>query len=222
MVKCKTCNQKAIGWGKVKTIKRFYCKCCKTTFLEHYEYKAYEMGINKMIVNLTKEGCGIRSISRLLNISTQTVISRIKTIANGLKAPIISLYKTYEVDELKTFVGSKTNEQWLIYSLERESRRVVNFKIGKRTKKNIQVVTDSLLLAKPLKIYTDGLGIYKSILPQEIHRHAFHQINYIERKNLSLRTHLKRLSRKSISLFHWSNKAKIPTKNSSLQMMFFK
>ena len=107
LVKCKTCEQNAIAWGKVKEVQRFYCKGCKKSFLAHYTSKAYENGINTMIVNLTKEGCGIRSISRLLKISTQTVMARIKSIANAIKPPIISHHKIYEVDELKTFVGNK-------------------------------------------------------------------------------------------------------------------
>jgi insertion element IS1 protein InsB len=151
-----------------------------------------------MIINLTKEGCGIRSISRLLEIAVNTVISRIKSIAKRILNPTILLNQDYEMDELKTFVGNKKNEQWLIYVMEKDSRRITRCLVGKRTKKNIKTITDALLISEPNRIFTDGLNIYKSLLPSTIHKNFAHQINHIERKNLSLRTSLKRLSRKTI------------------------
>ena len=53
----------------------------------------------------------------------------------------------------------------MIYALDRESGQVVDLKIGKRTKVNLQRVTDTLLLAKCKQINTDGLNIYRQIIP---------------------------------------------------------
>jgi IS1 family transposase len=49
--------------------------------------------------------------------------------------------RIYEVDELKTYIKKKTNDYWVIYAVDKESRQVVDFKTGKRTKKNIKRVT---------------------------------------------------------------------------------
>ena len=61
------------------------------------------------------------------------------------------------MDELKTYIKRKTNDYWVIYAIDRDSRQVVDLKVGKRTKKNIKTVTDTLLLAACKKIHTDGL-----------------------------------------------------------------
>jgi hypothetical protein len=50
---------------------------------------------------------GIRGTARLLGISPTTLISRIKKIASEIKEPVLAKGKTYEVDELRTFVKKK-------------------------------------------------------------------------------------------------------------------
>jgi insertion element IS1 protein InsB len=66
-------------------------------------------------------------------------------------------------------------------------------------KKNLKRVTDTLLLSNCRQIFTDGLAIYKQIIPAALHKIKRYGTNHIERKNLGLRTHLKRLSRKTIA-----------------------
>ncbi|MGQ3132564.1 MAG: IS1 family transposase [Flavobacteriales bacterium] len=50
----------------------------------------------------------------------------------------------------------------------------------------------------PRKIYTDGLPVYKYLVPPVLHGVFQRCINYIERKNLTLRQHLRRLSRRTL------------------------
>uniref|UniRef100_UPI0038B678FE IS1 family transposase n=1 Tax=Tenacibaculum sediminilitoris TaxID=1820334 RepID=UPI0038B678FE len=47
-------------------------------------------------------------------------------------------------------------------------------------------------------MYTDKLTTYPSLIPKEIHKRFQYCTNKIERINLNLRTHIKRLSRKTI------------------------
>ena len=82
---------------------------------------------------------------------------------------------------------------------QRQTRQVVDLKVGSRTKKNLKRVTDTLLLAKAKQIFTDGLDLYKQIIPAALHKVKRYGTNHIERKNLTIRTHLKRLNRKSIA-----------------------
>ncbi|TXG35609.1 IS1 family transposase [Seonamhaeicola maritimus] len=51
---------------------------------------------------------------------------------------------------------------------------------------------------KPVSIYTDKWISYKSLIPSSIHNFTNYETNQIERINLNLRTHLKRLSRRTI------------------------
>jgi insertion element IS1 protein InsB len=195
---CNHCTGPIIKHGLVRGRQRYRCKNCKITQMNSYAYNAYHPTISRYIINHVKEGCGIRSIARLLNISAGTVLNRIKSIAGQIKKPIISMGRIYEVDELKTYIKNKGRDYWVIYALDRQNGQVVDLKVGKRTTANLQRVTDTLLLAKCKQIYTDGSAIYKQVIPASIHTVKRYGTNRIERKNLSLRTHLKRLNRKTI------------------------
>ncbi|MCY1541921.1 hypothetical protein D9M68_776370 [compost metagenome] len=60
---------------------RYRCSHCGKQFIDKYTYRAYHSGINARIIRLLKEGVGIRSTARLLNISATTVLERILQIA---------------------------------------------------------------------------------------------------------------------------------------------
>jgi IS1 family transposase len=178
---------------------RYFCKNCKTTKVEFYTYKAYKQEINQNIVSLTKEGVGILGTARLLAISPTTLLKRIKEIASNITQPAISKNKTYEIDEMRTFIGNKNKLIWIVYALEKESRKVVSFNVGSRTNKTLANVIETVRLSNPKKIYTDKLINYKSLLEKEIHNFRNRSTNHIERMNLTLRTHLKRLNRRSLA-----------------------
>ncbi len=108
------------------------------------------------------------------------------------------LGKEYEMDEMRTFVGSKKNKYWIAYALQKDNRRIVELTVGRRTKTTLRQVLSTLLLANAKMIYTDGLNIYGLIVPKEIHKVTKYNINYIERMNLTLRTQIKRLNRRTI------------------------
>lgn len=171
---------------------------CHKTRVENYVYKAYQPNINSDIIILTKEGLGIRSTARILKISTTTLLKRILLIAKNISKPIIIKGKEYEVDEMCTYIGHKRNYIGLVYALERESKRVVGFNIGKRTNKTLNYVLDTLKLSDAKKIFTDKLRSYKYLIEEPFHSVKRFGTNHIERKNLNLRTHLKRLNRRTI------------------------
>jgi IS1 family transposase len=176
---------------------RYFCKICKITKVEFYTYKAYKQEINQNIVALTKEGVGILGTARLLAISPTTLLKRIKEIASNITQPAISKNKSYEIDEMRTFIGNKNRLIWIVYALEKESRKIVSFNVGARTNKTLSKVIETVTLSNPKKIYTDKLINYKSLIKKEIHNFRNRSTNHIERMNLTLRTHLKRLNRRS-------------------------
>jgi insertion element IS1 protein InsB len=99
---------------------------------------------------------------------------------------------------MRTYIKNKENRYWIAYAIRRDTREVVDLKVGKRNKKTLCRITDTLLLSEAIKIYTDRLNLYEYLIPQDLHTRSKYKINYIERKNLSVRTHLKRLARKTI------------------------
>ncbi len=150
-------------------------------------------------MSMVKESVGVRGVGRLLSISKNTVITRIKSLAIYIKKPeIVSKGHIYEVDEMWTFSGSKKNQQWVSYIYDRNSKTVVDFVVGRRSGDFLKPMISEVLKSRPKLIATDGLMVYQSIVPPNLHIASAYQTLRIERNNLNLRTHLKRLSRKTI------------------------
>jgi insertion element IS1 protein InsB len=199
ILNCQYCSGRCVKNGRSKSGKqRYVCRECGKSKQGTYVYLACDNQINKQIVRFLKEGLGILSISRLLRISSNTVSQRILKISSKIQKPIVSMNQNYELDELKTYVKFKRNEMYVAYALNPETGQVANFMAGKRNKRNLKLITDTLLFSQAKRVDTDGLNIYKSLLPKEIHRIKHRGINHIERMNLTLRTHLKRLNRRTI------------------------
>ena len=185
--------------GKTKSgNQRYICKICHKTKVATYIYKAWNQDVNQKIILFTKEGLGIRSTARLLKISTTTLLKRIITIAKDIHQPIISKGKTYEVDEMCTYIRHKRNFSWIVLAFERETKKVVTFSVGKRTNKTLSFVLDILKLSVAKKIFTDRLKNYRYLIEEKFHSIKRFATNHVERLNLTLRTHLKRLNRRTI------------------------
>lgn len=199
-MKCQYCNGDCQKAGKQKNgVQKLYCKGCKKYQQRIYRNRAYEMAINPMIAELLCESVCIRGIARVLKISINTVLSRIRKIARAIEKPAIPINQTeFEVDELRTYIGRKGNEYWLAYALNQTTGKVIDFVIGKRSKRTLSILVNTLILSGVNKIRTDNLNIYQSLIPEKIHHHGAYCINHIERKNLTIRTHIKRLSRRTI------------------------
>ena len=192
-------SDKLIKRGKTVTGKQRYCckECCKRFIIE-YTYKAYQSNINQQIILFTKEGLGIHSTARILCISVTTLLKRIVGIAENISQSPIDMGRSYDVDEMRTYFGKKSKLRWIVYALDRESKAVVSFNVGRRTNKTLKRVIKSLELANARKIYTDKLKNYQYLIEKKLHNTQVHCTNHIERHNHSIRTHLKRLNRKTI------------------------
>lgn len=182
---CSHCGTKMIKYGKSKTGKqRYQCKACGKVQQKTYQYRAYDNSVNNNIISLTKEGVGIRVISRLLGIAQNTVLSRIKQIAKGIKSSTLLSYHDYEVDELRTFVKSKQKLIWVVCAYCRNTKQIVRYTIGRRTNKTLIKVVDSLQMASAKCIYTDKLRQYKSLIREQIHSVKQYGTNHVERFHL--------------------------------------
>ncbi len=194
---CKFCGGNCVKNGYQRNGKqRLKCKDWHKKQQCEYSSLAYRLHVNADIAKYIKEGVGIRSSARLLKISTTTLMARIITIAKNVAASHITAGSVYEVDEIKSFVGRKSNHIWIAYALNRIDKSVACFTVGPRTNETLSRVLDKLLNAK--LIYTDKLRQYKTLIPVAIHRTTNRGTNHIERHNLTVRTHIKRLARRTI------------------------
>jgi IS1 family transposase len=138
-------------------------------------------------------------MSRFIKFSKTTICKILDSVALKIRfTPPNETDCEYELDELRTFVGNKKNESWVMYALNKITKCVAAFEVGRRTKENLKKVTDAILKLNPKAIFTDRLLIYSLLIPKSIHCYKRRVTNHTERKNLHLRQQLRRLQRKTI------------------------
>jgi len=90
-VKCIHCDSADIvKMGKQTNGKpRCKCKTCKKTFQTKYTSNGAKPQTKQLILKLSTNGNGIRDISRVLNISTNTVLSVLKPYVYNLCTSVV-------------------------------------------------------------------------------------------------------------------------------------
>jgi insertion element IS1 protein InsB len=97
-----------------------------------------------------------------------------------------------------SFVQNKDNQRWLWLAIDHDSRVVLAFTFGERKDKIFKEL-QTLLVPFGIKMfYTDDWGAYERNINSENHTVGKTNTQRIERKNLTLRTRIKRLARKTI------------------------
>ena len=197
---CSRCVDESVKNGKTRSGKqRYLCRSCGKCYVLIPSQLNYGNRFDQSIVNLIREGCGIRSIARLLCIAPSTVIKLLIRISETIIPPTIPLnLERIQVDELHTFVATKSKGVYVIYSWSNELKRVLTIAVGRRSKSNLRLVVNPLLEADVQSINTDKYSGYKGVVPIKRHTTFKRRNNGIERHNLTLRTHLKRLNRRTI------------------------
>ena len=176
------------------------CKDCERQFITDYIYNGCKKWIRALIVPLTINSSGIRDISRVLHMSVNTVLKTIKAEAGkiNLPPPDNEVLQQVEIDELWSYVGSKKNQQWLWYGWDREHKKLLRYLIGPRTDKSCEQLMTQLSEYQIEQHCSDKWQSYPKFIDPEKHVISKKETQNIERKNLDFRTHLKRLSRRTI------------------------
>jgi insertion element IS1 protein InsB len=103
-----------------------------------------------------------------------------------------------EVDEMWSYVGQKNAQRWLWHAIDHHTGKVLAYVFGRRQD---QVFLKLKALLEPFGImcyYTDYWGAYTRHLDTDEHNPGKRNTQKIERKHLTLRTRIKRLTRKTI------------------------
>lgn len=101
-----------------------------------------------------------------------------------------------ELDEQWSYVGSKARLHWLWYAYNTKTGGVLAYTFGPRTD---QTCRELLALLTPFNIgilTSDDWDSYGRVVPKNKHLTGKIFTQRIERNNLTLRTHIKRLARK--------------------------
>jgi insertion element IS1 protein InsB len=103
-----------------------------------------------------------------------------------------------ELDELRSFVQNKSNQRRLWLAIDHETRAALAYTFGRRKD---EVFSELEAMLEPFGItrfYTDDWGTYQRNIKPWHHVIGKANTQRIERKNLTLRTRIKRLCRKTI------------------------
>ena len=103
-----------------------------------------------------------------------------------------------ELDEMWSYVQNKDNQRWLWLAIHHETRVVLAFAFGTRTDDVCRELKGLLTPFGITVFFTDDWGAYERNLPKRNHYVGKSNTQRIERKNLTLRTRVKRLVRKTI------------------------
>ena len=111
---------------------------------------------------------------------------------------IIQRAEEAEVDEMWSYVEKKTAPRWLWHAIDHQTGKVLAYVFGRRQD---QVFLQLKGLLEPFGIrryHTDYWGAYTRHLDPVEHNPGKWNMQQIERKHLTLRTRIKRLTRKTI------------------------
>ncbi|MFA2401659.1 IS1 family transposase [Escherichia coli] len=181
---------------------RFRCRDCHRVFQLTYTYQARKPGMKELITEMAFNGAGVRDTARTLKIGINTVI---RTLKNSRQSGITSSPVAHadvalicELDEQWSYVGSKARQHWLWYAYNTKTGGVLAYTFGPRTD---QTCRELLALLTPFNIgmlTSDDWGSYGREVPKNKHLTGKIFTQRIERNNLTLRTRIKRLARKTI------------------------
>jgi insertion element IS1 protein InsB len=110
----------------------------------------------------------------------------------------IEFIEEAECDEMWSFVGSKAQQRWLWYAIDHATGKILAYVLGSRKDEAFIKLKALLEPFGITRFYTDDWGAYERHLEPENHSIGKENTQKIERKNLTLRTRIKRLVRKTI------------------------
>ncbi len=153
--------------------RRYLCKTCKKTFCSTKGTPYYRLHKSRTdfdeVVQMTVEGVGISSISRIKRLSWNTISSWQYLACQALGDFNDLMLKGFELvelqaDEICTFAGTKKKSIWIFVAIEVWSRiwisRVVGSRNYKNVKKLLNQVIDSCRIVNPFIFTTDGFEPY--------------------------------------------------------------
>jgi IS1 family transposase len=191
------------------------CKDCGREFVLNLKKVAIPDEKKELAEKLLLERISLRGICRALNVSLTWLLGFMVDIFESLpedlnfqqigkKQDIILMKFEAEIDEMWSFVGKKNNKQWIWIALDSETRQVIAFYLGDRSKESARKLWNLIpeIYRKNSIFYTDQYESYTGVIPENQHIHVSkdaRKTNHIERFNCTLRQRVSRLVRKALS-----------------------
>ena len=103
-----------------------------------------------------------------------------------------------ELDEMWSFVGSKSQQRWLWHAIDHYTGEILAYVFGPREDETFLQLKELLAPFGITRFSTDGWGAYRRHLEPSTHTVGKQHTQKIERKHITFRTRIKRLTRKTI------------------------
>lgn len=95
---------------------------------------------------------------------------------------------------MQSFVFKKANQRWLWHGIDHNTGEVLGYVLGSRTDEMFLKLKQLLEPFGITKFYTDGLKTYERHIPAEIRQVSKYKMQKIERKHLTWRTRIIKIS----------------------------
>jgi transposase-like protein/IS1 family transposase len=203
-INCPDCGLRCASFGKHRNgLRRFRCGQCGKTYTEPHKNPLGSMTVPMekavLALRLLLEGSSIRSVERTTELHRDTIM-RLLVLAGEKCEKIIARHvrninvRDVECDEIWAFVGKKeghkkpeeqSNESigdaYCFVAMERHSKLVLNFALGRRNQATTDVfvegLRDALQPTGNFQITTDGFAPYKTAITTTLgHRVDFAQL----------------------------------------------
>ena len=161
-----------------------------------------------MIEKALRERLSLRGISRIFDLSLETVLLLLRKLATALPAFRHSVAPAraddvLELDEMHSFVHRRKQKRWLWIALCRRTRQVVAFVIGDRSEKTCRRLFRRIPVCyRTCASYSDFWRAYAKVFQSGRHQSVGKDTGetaHVERWNNTLRQRLGRYVRRTLS-----------------------
>ena len=192
---CPECRTACKRFGKNRNgSQRFRCQSCRKTYTEEHERPLGAMTVPMekavLAVQLLVEGASIRSTERITGLHRDTIMRLLVAVGEKCEKVLGSIIRNVPVndvqcDEIWAFVAKKEGNKFLheannktigdaytFVAIERNTKLVLNFALGRRDEKTTDLFIDGLrsaTAAQPFQISTDGFGPYANAITTALH-----------------------------------------------------
>jgi len=170
----------------------------------------------QLILKLLLERISLCGICRVTGVSLRWLLSFIIEVYDqlpdhlNLRLPQPGKRGVYlsrleaEADEMWSFVGSKGNKQWIWIAIDTETRQVIAFYVGDRSRESARKLWNNIpeVYRRKARFDTDDWEAYKGVIPDDQHEvcaKGSGRTNIIERFNCTMRQRVSRLVRSALS-----------------------
>jgi insertion element IS1 protein InsB len=187
------------------------CKDCGRQFVVDATRRVIDEEQRLLVERLLCEKISLRGICRTLRVSIRWLmdfmVARFAAAPEHLQVRPVTTSRgiligglRVEVDEVWCFVQKKANPQWLWLAMDKETRRILAFHVGDRSRDSAKQVWINIpaVYREQAIFYTDQYAAYAGVIPTARHRAMTkfaRNTTHIERFNNMLHQRVSRLVR---------------------------